>query len=199
MKSLSNVQRIAYGLVGLGLVVLVINSGIFGILPSFIWLALLVTVGIGFWVWSEEALVFWQRIVGFSLIGVLAIVTSNGFSGTAALSFPAIAFGLVYLKDKRQWWAIIPSGVLASVGTLVLFDELFPRWDALPVLFLGFAATFTVLYLRGGKRWALFPAIIFIMITVLVNDPSASTPGWFLPFVLIGSGLAMLWWWKRKG
>ena len=198
MNQLSKFQIIAYSLVGLGVFVLVLNSGLFGVLPSFIWMLLLFACGMAYWMWSEQRFVFWQRLLGFGLIGVFSIVTSDDFAGTAALGFPALGFGLVYARDRRQWWAVIPCGILASIGLLVAFEELFPRWDALPILFLGFAATFTTLYLRGGKRWSLFPAIVFIIVTVLVNDPGGSTPGWFLPFLLISSGFAMLWWWRRK-
>ena len=193
---------LAYSLLGLGVLIIVINSGMLSALPAFSWLILLLIAGASFWVGGLRQLPLWVRIVGFSGIGVLAIVTSGRFSASAALSFPAMAFLMIYITNPKRWWAIIPGGVLASVALLVTFESLFRHWDTTPILFLGFAATFSYLYLlpkkRGGKRWALYPAILFIILTVLVNDPSGQLEGWFLPLVLIGSGALVLWWWRQS-
>jgi hypothetical protein len=134
------------------------------------------------------------------VITIVAIVTSGRLAGVAATAFPALAFALVYLNNNRQWWAIIPAGALGSVALLIWAEVLFHRWDSTPLLMLGFAATFTVLYLlppeRGGKRWALYPAIMWIVITMLINDPGGS--GWFIPLLLIGGGISLLLWWQRE-
>lgn len=201
-KKRLSIKQIAYALVAVGGLLFLANSGILGALPAFIWVSLLFTVGGAFWLGSQGALPMWQRILGFAGIGILATATSGHFGGVAALGFPAVAFGLVYLQNMKRWWALIPAGILSSLALLVTFEQLFPRWDATPILFLGFAATFSFIYLlspqRGGKRWALYPAILFIVLTVLVNDPSGSMPGWFLPILLIGGGSLMLWWWRRS-
>lgn len=200
MKS-PRARTVAYLLLGAGLFLFLANTGVFSALPAFLWLTLLLGVGAAFWLGSLGALSLWQRVAGFAGIGVFAIVTSGSFAGVAALSFPALGFGLVYLVSKR-WWALLPAGLLGSVALLVGLDALFPRWDTTPVLFLGFAATFSLLYLlsprRGGKRWALFPAVGFIVLTVLSNDPSGNTPGLLLPLLLVGAGWLLLWWWRRK-
>lgn len=200
-KSLS-IKHLAYSLLAVGGLLFFANTGLLGALPAFIWVTLLFIVGGAFWVGSLSALPLWQRIVGFTGIGVFATATSGHFGGVAALGFPAMAFGLIYLLNTKHWWALIPTGILSSLALLVTFENLFPRWDATPILFLGFAATFSLIYLlspkRGGKRWALYPAILFIVLTVLVNDPSGSLPGWSLPMLLIGGGSLMLWWWRRS-
>ena len=46
-----------------------------------------------------------------------------------------LAFFVVYLADRRHWWALIPGGVLLSVGALVLTGEV-------AYMFLGMAVTF---------------------------------------------------------
>jgi hypothetical protein len=81
--------------------------------------------------------------------------------------------GLVLWKLKN-WWAIIPAGVFASLGSVVVLVNLIPREDypRLPntlswgvytwVLFLGFSATFGVLWLLHKSQptgWAIYPAI----------------------------------------
>jgi hypothetical protein len=194
-----DLQRLGPVLIGLGLLVLLVNSNLLGTLPSLLWLVLLFAVAVGLWL--VNAIPHWVRIVGVVILYVLAMATSGDLAGVAALAFPASAFGVVYLlQPKRTWWAIIPGGILASVALLVLFEAIFPSWDGAAVMFLGFAATFTVLYLlpsqRGGQRWALYPALGFIVLTVLTNDPSGDS-GFFLPLILIGAGVAILLWWRR--
>ena len=94
---------------------------------------------------------------------------------------------------------LIPAGILASVALLIALGELF-AWNATPMLFSGFVVTFTYLYLlspgRGGQRWALYPAVLFIALTVLVNDPGSGFSS-ALPLLFIGAGVLMLWWWQR--
>ena len=196
----TNLRLIGTLLVTAGAFLFLINTGLLGALPSFIWFALLLTVGAAFWL-GMDTRPFWERVVGFGLVGVFAIATSGRFAGSAALFFPALAFALVYLADTRRWWAVLPAGVLGSVGALVTTEVLF-GWGGAPVLFLGFAATFAYLYLlpkaRGGQRWALYPTVVAILLTVIVNDPSGRTPGWVLPLLLTGGGAFMLWWWRDR-
>jgi hypothetical protein len=195
----NDLKRLGPVLIGVGILVLIFNSNLLGALPSLIWLSLLFAVGVA--LWMVGALPHWVRITGVAALYVFAMATSGDLAGVAALGFPALAFGVVYLiKPKRNWWAIIPGGVLTSLALLVLFEEIFPHWGGEAVMFLGFAATFTTLYLlpanRGGQRWALYPAIGWIVITVLSNDPSGDS-GWFLPLILIGAGAMILLWWRR--
>ncbi len=196
----ANLRLIGALLLAAGAFVFLVNTGIFWALPAFIWFAFLLTVGAAFW-FSTPSLPFWGRVVGFVLIGVFAISTSGRFAGSAALAFPALAFALLYLDNPKRWWAVLPAGVLGSVGALVTTEVLF-GWGGAPVLFLGFAATFAYLYLlpkeRGGQRWALYPTLVSIILTVIVNDPSGRTPGWVLPLLLTGGGAFILWWWRDR-
>jgi hypothetical protein len=194
-----DLKRLGPALIGVGIVLLVLNSNLLDNLPALLWLALLAAVAVSLWIIGSLPL--WARIAGVVAVYVFAMATTGDLAGVAALGFPAFGFGLVYLlKPKRNWWAIIPGGVLASIALLVLFEEIFPGWGGEVIMFLGFAATFTVLYLlpaqRGGQRWALYPAIGWIVITVLANDPSGDS-GFFLPLILIGAGVVILLWWRR--
>lgn len=199
--NLKNPKALGQILVGLGIFFLLRNTGVFGVLPSFLWFLVLLAGGAAFWLSSEGKRPRWQQIVGYAVIGVVAIITSEDFAGTSALAFVGLAFALVYLSNPRNWWAIIPAGIVSSVALMVLVEELF-HWEAVALMFLGFAGTFTLLYLlpkhQGGQRWALIPAIVFIAITVFSNDPGGGTPSWLLPFILIGTGSGVLWWWRRS-
>jgi hypothetical protein len=48
----------------------------------------------------------------------------------------AIPFFVVYARDRRQWWALIPGGILAFVGLSFLFVEAAFEYIAAPVLIL---------------------------------------------------------------
>lgn len=187
-------------LIAIGIAVLLVNSRMFSLLPSIIWLAVL--VGVSFTLWMVNSLPWWMRLVGVAIIYVFAITTTGDMAGVAAIGFPALAFLALHFANVRRWWPVIPGGILASVAALAGFSELFPRWDGAPILFLGFAATFTYLYLlpklRGGQGWALYPAIVFSVLTLVINDPRGNGFGWILPFVLIGSGMWILWWWRKR-
>lgn len=193
---------IGTALLGLGALALIANTGIFGLLPTFFWVLTLFAAGAGVWLLGARRFAFPQRLLLFIGIGLLATTTSGRMAGTAATGFIAMAFALVYLRDARQWWAIIPAGVMAGASLVTTVETLFPRWDAGPLFLLVLAGTFTLLYLlpreQGGQRWALIPAVVLILVTVVANDPSGRTPGWLVPMVLIGSGAAMLWWWRRR-
>ena len=197
----ANLRLIGALLLAAGAFVFLVNTGIFWALPAFIWFAFLLTAGAAFWLSTPSSLPFWGRVVGFILIGVFAISTSGRFAGSAALAFPALAFALFYLDNLKRWWVVLPAGVLGSVGALITTEVLF-GWGGAPVLFLGFAATFAYLYLlpeaRGGQRWALYPTLVSIILTVIVNDPSGRTPGWVLPLLLTGGGAFILWWWRDR-
>ena len=190
-------RTLAYALLIVG-VLLLANSGFFGALPGFLRTMALLGLGAALWLGPTHLTLGW-RVAGFGGVFLFALLTSDTFAGVVALGFPALGFALAYLTDRRRWWTIIPAGILASVAILITLEVLF-SWNATPVLFLGFAATFTTLYLlspqRGGQRWALLPAVVFIALTVLVNDPGSGFSS-ALPLLFIGAGVLMLWWWQR--
>lgn len=192
-------------LIAIGVLVVLGRSSAFSVLPALVRLLLLFALGGYAWWATRGRLRRGVRIALVAVIGAFAIPTAGRFAGVAALGYPALLFGLIYAYSARRWWALLPAGVLASLALVVGSQVLFPGWNPAPLLFLGFAATFTALYLlpgkRGGRRWALFPALLWIALTVLVNDPRGGGPHWVLPALLIGAGVFLLSWWgggRRK-
>jgi hypothetical protein len=187
-------------LIGAGVLIVADRLGVFGALPSFVWVVVLFAAGAAVWNADSRKPRAWPRVPVFVAIGILAVVSAGRFAGVAALGFPAMAFLLVYRSSPRRWWALLPGGVLASVALMVAAEELFPRWDASPLMFLGFAGVFTLLYVlpveRGGQRWALIPALVWIALTVLLNTAGGG-PHWLLPMLLILGGVAMVLGWGR--
>jgi hypothetical protein len=195
-------RLVGMGLLALGVLAFLGNSGFFGIFPAFVWVVALFAAGAAAWRFGRRRLPLGARILLFAAIGIAATVSAGAFSGTAATGFIAMGFALVYLTDARRWWALIPAGVMAGACLVTTLDTLFPNWDTGPLFLLVLAGTFTLLYLlpreRGGQRWALMPAIVLILVTVAANDPGGDTPGWLVPLVLIGTGATMLWLWRRR-
>jgi hypothetical protein len=109
----------------------------------------------------------------------------------------ATPFFFIYFTQEKQWWAIIPAGILGSVGLTALVGALVPAFEQSSlrgmVFFLGFAATFGALYLRRGTihaEWAKYPAIVFSCIALLsVVDGTGIDGG---PLVLIAIGVIVL-------
>lgn len=200
-----NEQRVRFtgsALVLLGLLALVGTSPLLRLLPSFVWLVLMFAVGAAVWTMGGLRLPFAQKLVLYGATGVFAVVTTGRFAGAAATGFIALAFVLVYLHNTRHWWALLPGGVMGANSLVLTIGAFFPRWDVGPLFMLALAGTFTTLYLlpaeRGGQRWARFPAIATILITLVMNDPRGQSPGWLVPLLLVGSGAGILWWFRRQ-
>lgn len=137
-----------------------------------------------------------QRLVATLLLGIAALAGAGPLEGVAPAAIAAAAFLAIWVRDRRGW-ALLTGGLLASVVLTDMASAIAPAWNPAPLLFLGFAATFSLVYLLpgelgGGRRWALFPALFFTVMTVIVNDPLRSLPSWLLPLLLIVGGATML-------
>lgn len=137
-----------------------------------------------------------QRILASLLVGIAAMAGAGPLEGVVPAGVVGTAFLAVWLRDRVSW-ALLPGGLLGSTVLTGMASALAPAWNPAPILFLGFAATFSLLYLLpreagGGRRWALPPALFFAVMTVVVNDPLRGLPGWLIPALLIVGGATML-------
>jgi len=77
---------------------------------------------------------------------------------------------LVYITHPGNWWAIIPAGVLITLGGISVLDV--ADWLQGGLLFLGLALTFGLVYIlpkpAGKLKWALYPAAILLVISIAV-------------------------------
>jgi hypothetical protein len=189
-----------------GLVILLGGRGGMGVLGELVWLAALGALAALAWRALAAPRVLPLRIAVHAGFAITAAATTTALSGPAFLGFLAWAFWLVYLtpgpKGPRTAWALIPAGVLSTLAAVAAVDALAPRWDGGSVFLLGMTATFTAIYLlpreRGGGRWALWPALVWAVITVLANDPTGAFTRWIVPLTLIGVGVALLGWSRRR-
>ncbi|GAB4400150.1 MAG: hypothetical protein OHK0052_23790 [Anaerolineales bacterium] len=196
--------RILFGLL------LILGGGLFllenlGILPlgSLFWGTLLAAGGVYFVGWfAMRREHWWALIPGFTLLGLASTVLVSVFSprlgnlygGTLLFGGIAVGFFGVYATAPRaHWWALIPGGVLFTLGVVSHWDAR-PLWSGIDsggVFFLGLSITFWLVYLLPPRQsWAFFPAAALLAFAFLVFAPAAITQYW--PVLLIVAGILLL-------
>jgi hypothetical protein len=137
-------------------------------LSPWIWVAGLVVMGvITFVIYTTDTSQWWILIPTFALwaiAGLVALIELNVLRdeiiATYVLTVIALPFLYVFLRDRSQWWALIPAYILFAIGLMVgligegvLEDLLIPAYVLLTIAF-----PFFVVYLRDTKQWwALIP------------------------------------------
>lgn len=106
-----------------------------------------------------------------SAVSVLILLEESDIGSEIAVSMFLIllglVFGVVYFRFRQNWWALIPAGVLASVGIVVGLIGMTKADDPSEnifngILLAGIALTFFVLWrLREvhPTEWAKYPAV----------------------------------------
>lgn len=196
-----------FGLVGLGLLVLLTTlklvSGEVG--AALFFLSLTVGFGAVYLVRRREN--WWAIIPGgaLALLALMILVASTGRGELGAAVFflgLGLAFVAVYFAEidghRQNWWALIPAGALLSLALVILLASLGSGAAAGASLFVGMGATFGVLYLmRSADRplgWARYPAVACLVFGAFVFVVAGGFPyAWVLwPAALIGAGLWLL-------
>ncbi len=102
-------------------------------------------------------------------------------------AFGGLIFVLVFILNRREWWALIPGGVLLTLAVVSLLEDGGTLSGV--VFFAGLALTFGLVYILpkpGGKlTWALYPAGILALIGVLVALGASNLTDFVLPLVLL--------------
>ena len=113
---------------------------------------------------------------------IISMATDSDYEGVVVMFTFSLPFFPVYFWSKKNWWAFIPAGIFTSIGVVALLDIVAPQADytAPPftmewgvytwVLFLGFAATFVIPWLRRKDQptsWTKYPAIGFLALAIL--------------------------------
>jgi uncharacterized membrane protein (DUF441 family) len=123
--------------------------------------------------------------VVMAFIGTLPLVNyfiHGDIQGFVVMSLFSLPFFVTYFVSKKNWWALIPAGGFTSIGLVSLLDTMSlitPAYISIghsqigiyaSLIFLGFAATFMLLWLMRGSRpteWAKYPAIGFLIIALM--------------------------------
>jgi len=131
-------------------------------------------------------------IPGGALLGLgLGAWLGGNFGGVSFLGLTGLGFLLAYALRPSEWWALIPGGVLLTLALVALVEALWPGLDAAWLLFLGFAATFGVLFALG-HRWALWPALGLLLPLAFWLGVGEAL-GYLFPLALVFLGAWLLW------
>ncbi|MBI3160014.1 MAG: hypothetical protein HYZ26_10490 [Chloroflexi bacterium] len=150
---------------------------------------------------------WWWFIPGLALLGLSAAnfmelflpEVALRFSGLVALGSAGLAFVLVYLFNRTNWWALIPGGLLITLG-IVSAAEAFPPggFSTDGIFFVGLGLTFLVLWLLptpyGRLQWAIIPAFVLLAFGLWLGfnqDPRASGLIWPASILLVGLWLLL--------
>lgn len=147
---------------------------------------------------------WWAAIPGFTLLGLGAMIVlavldfqPDELLATIFMGSIGLGFAVVYLTDRKRWWAIIPMGTLLSIAVMIAFaeDEVWPA----VIFFGGLAATFAAVALLAPagehqRAWAWYPAGVMAALAVIIGLTAAPLPGVIFPIVLIAVGLILVAW-----
>jgi uncharacterized membrane protein HdeD (DUF308 family) len=165
-----------------------------------LWGVLFAFAGVAFIVYLlQNKKAWWAIIPGVVLIGLgfIILISSifpnfqgeiGGFIFFVAIS---IAFLIVYIMNKKFWWAIIPAGVMASLSATILVDG-FTKYEGGGVLLMGIALTFALLTvlpgLEGNRQWPLIPAGILFVVSLFAffEDFNVSSLVWAVLLIVLG-------------
>ena len=169
---------------------------------------------------------WWAAIPGSVFLGLAAVILITQlwpgpaayWAGAFLFLFMGAGFAAVYGRERSNWWALIPCGVML---TLALVVALPPAWEGIPVpavLFLGLAATFGALSLvpvrpehrpaepagvprqpgdtePARMKWPLIPAAVLAvmgLIFALQATALLTASEFFVPVLLLLAGVALL-------
>jgi len=146
----------------------------------------------------------WALLVAY-IMGVLSLapaMASGGgdtaaYFGSVFLFAVALPFFIIYFRSEKNWWAIIPAGVMTTLA--VIAGAAIAGWIqdgndggfANAFLMGGLAATFAVVWLRHAKDWA--KVVTFVLAALAVASVFfASFTEIFWPVALILGGAYLL-------
>lgn len=139
-------------------------------------------------------------LVGISLSHLVALIPSIGdmYSEFIILGSIGLSLVLIYLNDRIHWWALVPGGLLISLGIGSIVERFDPAWvDSGSILFLGLGVTFLILFLLptpyGRLKWALVPALILLALGSAIAIGESLAIGSFIgPAIIIIVGFLVL-------
>jgi hypothetical protein len=145
----------------------------------------------------------WALLVAYILFVLSIAPAMASFGGDMAAYFGsiflfavALPFFVVYFRDEKNWWAIIPAGVMTTLA--VIAGAAIAGWiqDSTDggignAFFMGgLAVTFAVVWLRHAKSWAKVVTIVLAALAVAsIFFASYGDIFWPVAFILVGGYL----------
>ena len=199
--------RFVFGilLIGAGILFLLQSLGFLEGAGSIFWaLAFAVAGGVFLYVYLTDRTHWWAVIPGLTLLGIGEIIAVSHFfpqyedilGAPVFMCFISLSFWIIYLTNQEHWWAVIPGGVLLSIGIFIALESIFPDVEMVGVFFLGLGLTFVVLaYLpaqKGDMRWALIPAGVLLLMGVIFLGSAFAALEIIIPAVMVLAGLYLI-------
>ena len=116
---------------------------------------------------------------------------SDDFGGVIALGGIGLVFLLIFITNIKNWWALIPAGVLLSLAVMLLLG-----FESGGVFLIGLGLTFGVLGFvpteHGRMRWAFIPAVVLILVGIFVTLAVYNLFAILWPLALIAGGVMIV-------
>jgi len=116
---------------------------------------------------------------------------SDDFGGAIAMGGIGLVFLLIFITNIKNWWALIPAGVLLSLAVMLLLG-----FESGGIFLIGLGLTFGVLGFvpteHGRMRWAFIPAVVLILIGIFVTLAIYDLFALLWPLALIAAGLVII-------
>jgi hypothetical protein len=151
----------------------------FNILPNawnILWMmSFLVGSGIFFYIFFTDRRLWWTLIPAMTLLGLSGTIfvdsffpTISNLGGAIFLVGLGLGFWTIYLTNHDFWWAIIPGGVLLTLGIVTLSEEYISSNSEGGVFFIGLAITFLLVALLAKPKenfwWAYIPGGVLLIL-----------------------------------
>jgi len=184
-----------------GVVFLLQNLGFISFISDLFWALLLGAAGVFFLtVFTQNRANWWAIIPGFTLLSIAVLIVfsllapglSDVWGGSLVLGGIGASFLVIYLLDRRGWWALIPAGVMLTLAVIAGVSGLLPGLETGGILFLGIGLTFALIALlpnQGGQlKWAWIPAGIMLFMGLIFVAAAGEIVGYIWPLALIFGG-----------
>ena len=183
-----------------GILFLLQNLGIVA-LGDLFWAVVLIFGGLFFiGIYVYERANWWALIPGsallatgvVNLVGFLVPRFADFWGGLIIMGSLGLAFLVIYWNRPGTWWAIIPAGVMLTLGFISLVDNLDLKIDSGGLLFIGLGLTFAIVAMipraAHDMRWAWIPAIVLFLMGVLMMASAGQFFNLLGPILLILAG-----------
>lgn len=192
-------------MIAAGVLFLFQNLGFLEGAGAIFWALAFAVAGAAFlYIYLSDRVNWWAIIPGFTLLGIGGLIAVEKFIPQYGdtLGVPllmgcfSLSFWIIYLTNHERWWAIIPGGVLLTIGVFVGLESLIKGVELVGIFFMGLGLTFVALALlptpEGPLRWAFIPAAVLLMMGVLFTATAFSIFKFVGPAGVILIGLFLI-------